>query len=393
MSALTVTAATPPEQFRAEIRAWLEEQLSGPFAEVRRGAPGYQDVELRKAWERHMGAERLACLAWPEEYGGRAATLQQRIAFAEEYVAAGGPHRVNHIAAELAGPTILLCGRPDQKERFLLPIARGEELWCQGFSEPAHGSDLASVQTRAHLEQGPDGERWVVTGQKVWTSYAYLADWIFAMCRTEPGSKGAGGLSMLLIPMRQPGVTVRPLRQISGESHFCEVFFDGAVTAAENVLGGIGGGWRAAMATLGIERGVSTMGQVASYRHEFELLRQVAVENGAIADPLVRDRMAALHLRLLVFRGNTLRIIAGADKPPTLESYVSKLFYADWHQDFGELAMDVMGPLAEDGTGDWRVAALRQAFFYSRADSIYAGTHQIQRNIIGERGLGLPKER
>ncbi len=260
---------------------------------------------------------------------------------------------------------------------------RGEELWCQGYSEPDAGSDLASVATRAVLV----GDEWAVTGQKVWTSLAHVADWCFVLARTEPGSVRHRGLSYLLVPMRQAGVDVRPIRQLTGGSEFNEVFFDDARTAAGNVVGGAGDGWRIALATLGFERGAATLGQQLGFRRELAWIIRTAQENGAIKNPLLRDRLTQAWIGLELLRLNALRALAG--DPATAATM--KLAWSHWHRDLGELAMDVAGPaglLTE--AGDEPTDAQR-LFLFSRADTIYAGSSEIQRRIIAERVLGLPR--
>ncbi|HEY6463434.1 MAG TPA: acyl-CoA dehydrogenase family protein, partial [Polyangiaceae bacterium] len=250
---------TPREQaFRAEARQWLAESLTGRFASlVGRGGPGDEHalLEGRLAWERAMGEDGWTCLAWPREHGGRGATLIEQVVFLEEYARARAPGRVGHIGEGLIGPTLLLFGTDAQKRRFLPPIARGTEMWCQGYSEPNAGSDLANVQTRAELVD----DEWVVTGQKIWTSHAQWADWCFVLCRTDASEPRHRGLSYLLVPMHQPGIEVRPIRQMTGTSEFNEVFFDGARTAADNVVGDVNDGWKVAMGTLAFERGASTL--------------------------------------------------------------------------------------------------------------------------------------
>src|SRR5215469_14793325 len=227
------------ERFRVDAAAWLGAQLSGPFADLRGLTQQGGRLERRREWERALGAARWSCIGWPEVYGGRDASLAEQVIFAEEYARAGAPGRLGYMGVELAGPTILTFGTDAQKRRFLPAIARGEELWCQGYSEPNAGSDLANVQTRAVRE----GDAWVVTGQKIWTSHAQWSDWCFVLCRTDPSAPKHKGLSYLLVPMKQKGVEVRPIRQLTGTSEFNEVFFDGARTAAENVIGEVGGGW------------------------------------------------------------------------------------------------------------------------------------------------------
>jgi alkylation response protein AidB-like acyl-CoA dehydrogenase len=369
-----------PEKLRAEARAWLEEQLSTTFAHARGlGGPGreHEGHDVRLAWERHLGRAGWTCLSWPAEYGGRAATLAEQIAFHEEYARADAPARAGHIGEGLIGPTILEFGTPEQKARFLPGIRRGEELWCQGYSEPEAGSDLANVRTRAELVAG----EWVVTGQKVWTSLAHVADWCFVLCRTEPGSTRHRGLSYLLVPMRAPGVEVRPIVQLTGTSEFNEVFFDGARTPADHILGAPGDGWRVAMATLGHERGASTLGLQIGFQRELDRVVATAVRTGADGDPVLRDRIAQSWLELRVMRLNGLR-------DPGLP--VTKLYWSEWHRRLGELAQAVQGRaglVAADG----ELNDLQRLYLFSRADTIYAGSSEIQRTIIAERALGLPR--
>jgi alkylation response protein AidB-like acyl-CoA dehydrogenase len=298
------------------------------------------------------------------------------------------------MGVELAGPTILTFGTAAQKARFLPPIARGEEFWCQGYSEPNAGSDLANVRTRAVLTDAAAGPEWVVNGQKIWTSLAQFADWAFVVCRTEEGSRGHRGLSYLLVPMRQKGVTVRPIRQMTGEAEFNETFFADAHTAADNVVGAVGDGWRVAMGTLAFERGVSTLGQQMSFRNELSAIMAAARANGLIRDPLIRQRLAHAHVGLTLMRYSALRMLASAEAGRlSNEAYTYKIFWASWRKKLGELALDVQGPRGEIAAAapyEWDL--LTNVFLASRADTIYGGTNQIQRNIIAERALGLPRE-
>ncbi|WP_426367769.1 acyl-CoA dehydrogenase family protein [Streptomyces sp. E-08] len=381
------------EEFRREVRGWLSANLTGEFAALRgRGGPGreHEAHAERLAWERHMATAGWTCVGWPKEYGGRGATLEQQVAFHEEYALADAPARVSHIGEQLLGPTLIAFGTPAQRERFLPKIVTVEEQWCQGYSEPDAGSDLANVRTRAER----DGDAWVVTGQKAWTSLAHEADWCFVVARTEPGSTRHHGLSYLLVPLDQPGVEIRPIVQLTGTSEFNEVFFDGARTHASHVVGAPGDGWKVAMATLGFERGVSTLGQQVGFRRELEAVVELARRNGAAADPLIRDRIARAWIGLETIRFNALRMLDGvASGAPGPEASIGKIFWATWHRELGELAMDVCGAagMLADGAPydltDWQ-----RLYLFSRSDTIYAGSNEIQRNIIAERVLGLPKE-
>ena len=387
---MNLSFSAEDEAFRDEVRDWLETHLVGDFASLRgRGGLGDMDamVEGRKAWERELASGGWTCLGWPKEFGGRGASLFQEVIFQEEYVRARAPGRAGHIGEGLLGPTVIHFGSPAQQQRFLPPIVAGTELWCQGYSEPNAGSDLANVRTRAER----DGDSWVISGQKVWTSLAESSDWCFALCRTDFEAPKHKGISCLLIPMKQPGIEIVPIKQMTGRSEFAEVFFDGAKTPIENVVGPINGGWKVAMGTLAYERGASTLGQQLSFVAEFERVCEVAKETGAHKQPLIRDRIAELWMRLKVMRLNALRILsAQADGgPPPREAYITKLYWATWHRDLGELAMEVLG--ASSAVLDERYADLHNLFLWSRSDTIYAGTNQIQRNIIAQRALGLPR--
>jgi alkylation response protein AidB-like acyl-CoA dehydrogenase len=381
------------EAFRAEARAWLEANLGGERAALRgRGGPGDEHALFaeRRAWERHLGAAGWTGLGWPREHGGRGASLMAEVIFHEEYARARGPGRLGHIGEQLVGPTLLAFGTEAQKRRFLPAILRGDELWCQGYSEPNAGSDLAGVTTRAERH----GDAWLVTGQKIWTSLARTAAWCFVLCRTDPAAPRHHGLSYLLVPMDQPGITVRPITQILGTSEFCEVFFDGARTAADCVVGPVHGGWKVAMATLGFERGVSTLGQQVAFANELDAVLAAARENGAARDPALRARLAGAWMGLQVMRLDALRLLSAAQRGvASRQVFLNKLSWATWHRDLGELAMDVLGPAAEILAGPpYELTAPQRLFLFSRADTIYAGTNEIQRNLIGERALGLPAE-
>jgi alkylation response protein AidB-like acyl-CoA dehydrogenase len=381
-------------EFRGRVRRWLEQNLTGEFAGLRgQGGPGreHEHFEQRLAWNRHLSASGWTCLGWPGQYGGHDATLARQVIFHEEYARSGAPARVGHMGEELLGPTLLAFGTPEQKERFLPPIAAVRELWCQGYSEPGAGSDLASLTTSARL----DGDEWVITGQKVWTSLAQVADWCFLLARTEAGSRRSAGLSYLLVPMKQPGITIRPIRQLTGTAEFNEVFLDGARTARDMVVGDPGDGWRVAMATLAIERGVSTLGQQVGYQRELDALIAAARHNGAVRDPLLRDKLARAWIGLQVMREQMLAMLDRdpADAVAAADASVVKLIWSRWHRDLGELAMEVLGPasmLAQAPPYD--LDEWQRLFLFSRADTIYGGSAEIQRGIIADRALGLPRQ-
>ena len=379
--------------FRAEVQAWMAEHVVGEFAALGgRGGSGDETFgfEVRQAWEKELAAGGWTCLGWPVEHGGRGASIAHQVIFNEEYVRAKAPGRVSILGEGLLGPTLIQYGTPAQQARFLPRIVDGTELWCQGYSEPNAGSDLAGVATRAEL----DGDEWVITGQKVWTSLAHQADWCFVVCRTEPGSVRHRGLSYLLVPMDQPGVEVRPITQVTRTSEFNEVFFDGARTARDLVVGEPGQGWTVALATLAYERGVGLLGHLISFRRELDRVREVARENGRAADPVIRQRLARSYVELEILRFNTLRSLSGFDGPVAPpEASITKLFWAGWHQRLGELAIDVLGPagLAAEAA-PYELDEFQRTFLFSRSETIYGGSDEIQRNIIGERVLGLPPE-
>ncbi|ROS43435.1 acyl-CoA dehydrogenase family protein [Amycolatopsis thermoflava] len=373
-------------RFRREVADWLVDNLTGEFAALRGlGGPGreHEAFELRLAWERHLAAAGWTCVGWPVEFGGRGLSLAEQVAFHEEYAASGAPARVNHIGEQLLGPTLIAFGTPEQQARFLPKIVAVEELWCQGYSEPGAGSDLAAVSTSAELR---DGE-WVVNGQKIWTSLAHVADWCFVLARTERGSQRHRGLSYLLVPLKQDGVTVRPIQQLTGTSEFNEVFFDDARTPAAMVVGEPGDGWRIAMATLGFERGVSTLGQQIGFRRELDGIEAEAKRLGTWEDPLLRADLERARMGLRVLRAHALRTLGQAAGP---EVAVGKLMWAQWHRRLGELAVRARG--ARSLVADGELDEWQRLFLFTRADTIYGGSDEIERNIIAERVLGLPKE-
>ncbi|MFI6639451.1 acyl-CoA dehydrogenase family protein [Streptomyces sp. NPDC050504] len=370
----------PPEDldFRRTAAAWLDAHLPTRLPP--------------REWERELGGGGWVGIGWPRpahrpDYGNRTATLTQQVAWAEEYARSGAPARAGHIGENLLAPTLVAYGTREQCDRFLPPIARGEELWCQGYSEPGAGSDLAGVRTVAER----DGRGHRVTGQKVWTSLAADADRCFVLARTEPGSRRHRGLSLLLVPMDQPGrVEVRPIRQMSGDSEFNEVFFDGA--HADEVVGREGEGWRVAMGLLDLERGVSTLAQQVGFEVE---LADVVRGLGAPRDPVLRERLVRQWCELRVMRWNALRTL-GSGEPGAAS--VAKLLWGRWHQRLGELAVEVRGAAATVGPAPWqggdayRIDDAQRLFLFSRADTVYGGSDEIQRDIIAERVLGLPRE-
>ncbi|WWW21397.1 acyl-CoA dehydrogenase family protein [Nocardia vulneris] len=383
-------SASADQQFAADVREWLADNLNGEFRDLRGlGGPGreHEAFDERLAWDRHLAAAGWTCLGWPAEYGGRAASVRQQVIFHEEYAKANAPARVSHVGEELLGPTVLAFGTQAQRDRFLPGIRTVSELWCQGYSEPGAGSDLAAITTSARR----DGDEWSINGQKIWTSLAHVADWCFVIARTEPGSTRHHGLSYLLVPMQQPGIDVRPIIQLTGTSEFNEVFFDDARTAADLVVGEPGDGWRIAMGTLTFERGISTLGQQIRFARELADVEALARRTGAATDPLIAERIDRAWVGLRVLRAHAIRTMQGAGVTDGGQASVAKLLWANWHRGLGELAMAVLGPAGlvadEDDLNEWQ-----RLYLFTRADTIYGGSNEVQRNIIAERVLGLPRE-
>jgi alkylation response protein AidB-like acyl-CoA dehydrogenase len=379
------------DEFRSEIRSWLADHLTDDLRAIgRTSLASHETWSQRVAWERELASGRWVGVSWPASAGGRGVSSVQRMIFDEEYAAADAPPRAGFFGEQLLGPTMILHGTEQQRQRFLPAILRGETFWCQGYSEPCAGSDLASVATRAVR----DGNEWVIDGQKIWTSLAQFADWIFLLCRTDPDAPRHRGLSLLLCPLRQPGVEVRPIRQLTGDCEFNEVFFDGARTDADMVLGGEGAGWQVAMSVLGYERGTAFLAQQRDFVREYTATLARIQSRGAAGDPVVRQQLARAWtgLEIMRFTGlRTLSAVAGG-RTPGPEVSIGKLFWSHWHQKMVELAMDLSGPdsMVLDGG---RLDHLQHGFLFSRQDTIAAGSSEIQRNIIGQRVLGLPPER
>ncbi|MDE0909651.1 MAG: acyl-CoA dehydrogenase family protein [Myxococcota bacterium] len=382
------------EIFRTEIVEWLARNLTGEFASVKgRGGPGDEHAlfEERHAWERKLGADGWIGVGWPKEVGGRDLSLNQQVIFYEEYARAQGPGRVGHIGEGLLGPTLIHFGTDEQKARFLPGILSGETVWCQGYSEPNAGSDLANVQTRAERQ----GDEWVLNGQKVWTSGAAWSQWCFVVCRTDPDAQPKHrGISYILVPMDQEGVEIRPIEQMTGDSEFSEVFFNNARSDIDNIVGGENGGWKVSMGTLAFERGASTLGQQMLFNNELEEIIAIAKENGKAKDPVMRQRIVDAWIGLRLQRYNALRMLSGEEGAiPGRESMIIKIFWATWHRDLGKLAMDVMGSHSEIADGaPYDLNSLQRMYLFTRSDTIYAGSNEIQRNIISERALGMPRE-
>jgi alkylation response protein AidB-like acyl-CoA dehydrogenase len=388
-----VALSSEDTAFRDELRTWLHEHLVGEYrAAGGVGGPADDTAwELRRAWEMELAAGRWLNVSWPEEYGGRGGTPRQELIFQIEHAAADAPYWVGVQGRDLFGPTLLEFGTEEQKKRFLPAIAHVEELWGQGFSEPDAGSDLANLRTRADR----DNEDWVITGQKIWMTFGGHADWLYVLCRTNQEAPRHRGISMLLVPVHQPGVEVRPIRNIAGGLEFAEVFFDGARTSADNVVGEVDGGWTVVMGTLGNERaGATVLPFQASFRREMRDLLALVKTKGIGDDPVLRQRLAAAWSGLRIMELNNDRLLTAVlqGHHPGPESSVSKLYWSNWHRDFGELMVQVLGTNALARDPDAPLHPIVRSFLNSRAETIYGGTVEVQRNILGERVLGLPKE-
>ena len=392
------------ESFAEEVRTWLEEHLVGEFSKLRnRGGTGREDipVEILLEWEKELAEGGWLGIDFPEELGGRSCSLFEQVIFHQTYVESRAPGRIPNIGVTLLAPTLVAYGTNEQQARFIPEILKGNEFWCQGYSEPDAGSDLANISTRAAIE----GDDWVINGQKIWTSLAQHSDWIFVLCRTGTEDIRHQGLSYLLVPMKQDGIEIRPIFQITGGSEFNEVFFDNARTEKNLAVGEPGGGWSVAMGTLAFERGASTLGQQTSFSQELDALIELAKQTGAIDEPVIRQELSKTFSELQIMRYNQMRMLSslGRGGVPGPEMSIGKLYWASWHRRLGELGIKIRGasgmigvdptpPLEDTLRRGYLLDSLQRTFLYSRAHTIYAGSNQIQRNIIGERVLGLPRE-
>ncbi len=407
---MDLTYPADAEAFRSEIRSWLHDHLPAGW-----GEPGFEmTAEERTAfneqWPATLHEGGWICATWPAEYGGKGLSTMQGVVLAEEFARLKAPLRADFFGDTLVGPTILQWGTEAQKRYFLPRILNGTMAWCQGFSEPNSGSDLASLSTTAEL----DGEEWVINGQKVWTTQGYHADYCFLLTRTDPQAPKHQGISYLLVPMKQPGVEVRGITQPDGTAEFCEVFFTEARCPKDNVVGGVNNGWKVANSTLAFERGMSATTGYRRFEEEYRLMVEAATANGAVDDPMIRQRLVQYYTKIQILRINGLRslsaTLSGARDPGVAALGAgNKMFWSEMHQRAMELCLDIYGPaamLVDTGPagGSWPasnrigrrptypVSPMISAFFFSRSETIWGGTSQIQRNIVGERVLGLPKE-
>ena len=387
---MKLTLSREEESFADEARTWLNEHLVGEFAQCRgAGGPADDDAwDVRIAWERELSAGGWLGISWPAEYGGRGGTLRQEVLFALEAARLNPPYRASVQGLELLGPMLLAFGSEAQKRRFLPRILAVEESWAQGFSEPGAGSDIAAVRTRARL----DGGQWILDGQKIWTSIGARADWLYVLARSDPASERHRGLSMLLVPVAQGGVTIQPIPNLCGSGEFCQTFLDQARTDADLVVGEPGDGWRVTMGALGTERGVSLASQQMRFVHEVERLAQ-ALGDGPATGPVLRRQLADVWACAKVAHWQALRLMehAMADGPVGHLPSAAKVFASSFHQRLGALAFDALGAagqLVEPGYG---LGELQRTSLAALAESIYGGTTQIQLNILAERALGLPR--
>src|SRR5215469_2930047 len=392
-------------EFRADTRDWIAAQAPDGLAELADWnmtvtAGGYRGAALAAAaekpayrqWEERLADAKLICPQWPGEFGGQGLDGVRLAVLNEEFHRAGVPRVRRGMGESLVGPSIIVHGTAEQQAHFLPRIISGQDAYCQGFSEPNQGSDLAGVQTRAEV----DGDEIVVTGNKVWTSGAARANMMFALCRSDPEAPKHAGLSYVLFPFKHPNVTYRPIRQISGAAEFCEDFIDGVRVPLFNVIGGLNNGWKVAMTTLGHERGGAATVQHLGFEREFWELVETAHKYGRDPDPLVRQQLAWAYTGVQVMRFTGLRTLAEVAKgrPPGPEASVNKLMWSEYHKRLGEIAIGIVGTDAlvrPDGAG-YPTTQWQNLFLSSRAGTIYSGTSEIQRNIVGERALGLPKE-
>ncbi|PND54795.1 acyl-CoA dehydrogenase [Mycobacterium sp. ENV421] len=385
---MELTYSEPELAFRDEVHDWLTANVpTHPLP------PAYtaEGVAAHREWEKALYTAGYAALHWPQDYGGGGADFMRQMLFDEEYHRAGAPQRLNRLALGLAGPTIIEFGTSEQKRRWLPGMLSCDELWCQGFSEPGAGSDLSAVRTRAVL----DGDDFVLNGQKIWTSLSAFADWMFALVRTDPGQSRHRGLTYIVLSMDSAGIELRPIRQLHGEPGFAEVFFTDVRVPATNVIGEVGDGWRVAMATLGYERGTG-LGNHVRLTNDVRELVELAERTGVADDPAWRDEIASRFAEAELFRRYMQHIASqlAAGNGVGFRSSLVKLYWSELDSRIQETALQILGPFAElaDAPSCADGAGFHRRYWHARASRIFAGTNEIQRNIIGERLLGLPRE-
>ena len=404
---MDLTYPAEAEEFRLEIRQWLVDNLPSGWFDEGFSMTDEERKAFNEEWTTKLYGGGWICASWPTEYGGKGLTLLQQVVLNEEFARAQAPLRADFFGDTLVGPTILQWGTEEQKQLFIPGILKGEIAWCQGFSEPNSGSDLASLATRAVL----DGDEWVISGQKVWTTQAQYADYIFLLARTDPDAPPHAGISYLLVPMKQPGVEVRPIQQVDGSAEFNEVFFENVRCPVDNVVGGLNNGWKVAMTTLGFERGSSATTGFRRFLREWEKIVEAAQDNGKNKDALVRQDLIKSWADIKIMQINGYRSLTdalnGTHETAKLGA-CNKMFWSETHKRTMNLAIDILGmegqvltgdgdaesvlPGNRRGRDDYPVSDLQASFFFSRSETIWGGTAEIQRNIIGERVLGLPKE-
>ncbi|MBI1814528.1 MAG: acyl-CoA dehydrogenase family protein [Deltaproteobacteria bacterium] len=379
-------------KFRDELRAWLTANLARPWREELRDPNNNEDslMEVRRQWQRKLHAAGYVGMDWPTEWGGRGASEVEKSVFEEESARADAPQIVNFLGIGLLGPALIHHGSEAQRRRFIPPMLAADEIWCQGFSEPGAGSDLAALRTSATL----DGDHFVINGQKIWTTFGPWADWIFVLARTDSGDR-YGGISFILCKLDTPGIIVRRLRQITGESEFGEVFFEDARVPRENLVGQIGEGWRIAMTVLAYERGAMSLAYAARFERDIRQLAIACREHGR-GGTAVREKLGRLFVENEVMRANGLRNLANfADgNKPGPESSFEKIFWSEFDKRFRDVALDLLGPggLLERSSAEARADVdWAREFLWARAGTIYSGSSEIQRNIISKRVLNLPQ--
>jgi hypothetical protein len=399
----------PPEAeaFRLEIRAWLKDNLPQGWFDEGVELTAEQRSEFARTWNEKLNEGGWICASWPTEYGGKGLSTLEQVVLTEEFAAASAPLRADFFGDTLVGPTILHWGTEEQKHEFLPGIMSGQISWCQGFSEPNAGSDLASLTTRADL----DGDEWIINGQKVWTTQAQYADYVFLLARTDQEASLHAGISYLLVPMHQEGVEVRPIRQVDGTAEFNEVFFTNARCPKDNVVGGVNNGWKVAMTTLGFERGSSATTGFRRFLREWEDILADAKRTGRNDDPIIRQRLVKAWTDVKIMQINGYRSLTDALNGTHHTAKLgacNKMFWSEMHRRTMELAIDILGmdgqiltgsgsteaegALSARGAMDYPVSALQASFFFSRSETIWGGAAEIQRNIVAEKALGLPKE-